>query len=258
MFFVLSKLFFFVSLPLFYVGVLILYSLFTRRQRRSRRAMKYSILLLFIFSNPLITNIVCALWEYPATPFSALNGEAPYDVVIVLGGYTDSRLQPYDRLHTHEAGDRLSTALELYKTGKAKKILLTGGTTNPRNAQAHEAITVRRYLITTCVDSADIWIDPKSLNTRQNAMITNKILYDSLGTNPRCLLVTSAIHMRRAMRCFERFGVHVTPFATDIQSEPFSWSLNNIIMPDGLAVARWQWLLKEWIGMVAYKLRGYI
>ena len=60
---------------------------------------------------------------------------------------------------------------------------------------------------------------PPVVNTAEEAAAISKLLR---STNPfvssRILLVTSAFHMRRAQRLFERQGVKVVPFPVDFKA----------------------------------------
>ena len=56
------------------------------------------------------------------------------------------------------------------------------------------------------------------VNTAEEALAIRQLLRPRERGNPRVLLVTSAFHMRRAQRLFERQGLDVVPFPVDFQS----------------------------------------
>ena len=56
---------------------------------------------------------------------------------------------------------------------------------------------------------------PPVLNTAEEAAAIRRLLR---APQARVLLVTSAFHMRRSQRLFERQGLHVLPFPVDFQS----------------------------------------
>jgi uncharacterized SAM-binding protein YcdF (DUF218 family) len=64
--------------------------------------------------------------------------------------------------------------------------------------------------------------------------------------------------MRRAMACFEKQGFNVTAYSTDLRSNNSKLSVMNTIMPTYGGFEIWTFLLKEWIGLAVYKLKGYI
>ncbi|HEY9296971.1 MAG TPA: YdcF family protein [Phormidium sp.] len=105
--------------------------------------------------------------------------------------------------------------------------------------------------------------DPTSLNTHENAVNVRKIL-DSQGIERRVLLVTSAIHMPRSLAIFKRQGINAIAAPTDfitIEQEPeeITWqgTLLNII-PDAGRLAYTTRALKEYVGILIYRLRGWL
>jgi hypothetical protein len=76
----------------------------------------------------------------------------------------------------------------------------------------------------------------------------------SIKTGP-WLLVTSATHMPRSVKIFEKQGIKIIPIPVDYQtSYTLQWREFNIT--DGAVL--WNRLLHEYIGIVAYMLTGKI
>jgi uncharacterized SAM-binding protein YcdF (DUF218 family) len=85
---------------------------------------------------------------------------------------------------------------------------------------------------------------------------TKKIL-DSLKVNEPVLLVTSAGHMRRSMACFKKVGVAFITYPVNYQSHldrKYSW--DAILIPSAGTISKWDALIHEWVGYLAYKLTG--
>ena len=72
---------------------------------------------------------------------------------------------------------------------------------------------MRALLVDLGVPPGRIVLEERSRNTRENAEFTAGLLKEYRVQ--RVLLVTSALHMRRAVGEFERAGVDVVPAATD-------------------------------------------
>ncbi len=101
---------------------------------------------------------------------------------------------------------------------------------------------------------------PLVVNTAQEAIAIRKLLQgvDHSAVSPRILLVTSAFHMRRAQRLFERQGLKVVPFPVDFQArgqwagpvwrDPTQWLLPTASALDGTSRA-----LREWLGRLVYR-----
>ena len=255
MFFILSKLLYFLIQPLNWIIGLLLFSVFSKKAKWKKKSRNLALILLIFFTNPLLLNLFTKAWQSDVYTVESL-GEN-FDIGIVLGGYSNFRLQPRDRYHFSGSVNRFTQALELYKEGKIKKMLLTGGTGSLWKDVPGEAGEIKRFLIKMGVPEDDIIIESKSRNTRENALFTKEILEKSYP-NANCLLITSATHMRRSKGCFNKVGVAFTPFSTDITVEEFRWSLGTTIYPTPDGFNRWGLIIKEWIGYLVYWIVGYV
>ena len=95
-------------------------------------------------------------------------------------------------------------------------------------------------------------LESKSRNTTENALLTYALLRPEPGQT--WVLVTSAFHMPRAMRSFQRAGwTGVIPYPVDYRSGRFaddiSWNLAKNLETLNIAV-------KEYVGLLAYSLTG--
>ena len=71
-------------------------------------------------------------------------------------------------------------------------------------------------------------------------------------------MITSAFHMRRSLRCFEKVNLKVEPFSVDTRSATYINTIDKIIQPDAECLTQWDLLLHEWIGILMYKVMGYV
>jgi uncharacterized SAM-binding protein YcdF (DUF218 family) len=254
MFFLLSKLLALLLKPLNIMAMLGLYALFSRNPVHKRRSYVLLVVLLIFFSNPWIINELARQWEIGQV--NPENITQPYDVGILLGGYTDmSAAQPAGVVSFSHSANRLTGTLALYKTGKIKKILLSGGSGRIVGEERAEAPIVRWYLQQAGVPDSAILTEDRSRNTWENAVFSKHLL-DSIAPNSRCLLITSAWHLRRAKGCFEKAGQPCAIFGTDFFTEldlgnPYNW-----LEPDWQAFMKWDALLKEWTGWIVYRVSG--
>ena len=73
----------------------------------------------------------------------------------------------------------------------------------------------------------------------------------------RVLLVTSALHMPRALACFRAAGVDAVPATTDTRAhEPYSGALDWI--PSASFLGETDLAIKELLGFQVYRLRGWL
>ena len=254
MFFFISKILSFLITPIVWVFALFLYSLFSKIPKRKKRSLLWGIGVFYFFSNGFILEEFNRVWEVPAVKYQDLK---VYDAGIVLGGMLNYDKE-FDRIQFDRGADRLFQAVELYKTGVIKKILFTGGSGSIEFAETKEGMFVRRYLLTLGIPEQDIWIENESRNTHENAVNTFAFLKEKEYLSGKFLLITSGGHMRRAMACFKKEGISVSPYSVDRNaSSARRWSLEHLLIPDAEIFFRWESLFHEWIGMIAYKIRGY-
>ncbi len=255
MFFALSKLLAFLLKPLLLIGILAIYGLWTKNMLRRRRALIAIVGLFLLFTNPWIVSQCAREWEIGQLRPQDIR--QPYEVGILLGGYVDFDVDAPDGMLTLQRGDRLLTALTLFKTGKIKRLLLSGGSGRLLGRESVEADVVRNYLQQLGVPDSAILIENKSRNTYENARYS-KALLDSLLPDAHCLLITSAWHLRRAEGCFSKAGLSCQPFGTDYFSEKTNGNALHWFQPDWKALMKWECLLKEWVGWAVYKGKGYL
>jgi uncharacterized SAM-binding protein YcdF (DUF218 family) len=166
------------------------------------------------------------------------------DVIVVLGGGKLPR-SGIDWNMDDTPTTRLGFGLQLYHASRASGMLLSGG---------DQALGMARKLREQGVPAAALQTEDASANTHQNALFSANIL--KREKLQRILLVTSGIHMPRALASFERQGLTVIPApAFDPHDEP--WQLGNPWLPRRAALTLSARCLREYIGLMGYRLRGW-
>ena len=256
MFFLLSKLLQFLIKPIVWVLILLAYAWLGRRPQWKRRTLLTAIGLLFVLSNQAFFNLVIRAWEPDLLTADQI--AEPYDIGILLGGFSSPNIVPgADRHNLNDRANRFVNALELYRTGKVRKLLITGGNGSLMQEGPLEAPEARKFLLRLGIPEPDILIESESRNTHENALFTKRLLEEH-HPGARCLLLTSAWHMRRAHACFEKAGLATTPFPVDYLSERWQLSPDKLLVPSGRILALWELVVKEWVGYMAYGVRGYL
>ena len=200
---------------------------------------------LYAWSTPWASEALQATLErqHPAVAVSALES-AP--VMVVLGGGVFAPappLRPWPDLG--RAADRVWHAARLYHAGRAPRVVLSGGV-DRRIGGLSEAEAMRVFLLDLGVPAAAIQVETGSVNTRENAAQVARLL-DGWAVK-RVLLVTSASHLPRATRLFERQGLEVIPVATDVEAVDSAWDVRKLL-PDAAALNRSGEAFKEWVGL---------
>ncbi|MGB4399127.1 MAG: YdcF family protein, partial [Daejeonella sp.] len=110
-----------------------------------------------------------------------------------------------DRVFFGKGADRVVHAIQLYKAGKIKRIIISGGSGALVGKKVPEAEHLKKVFLFSGVPDSVLYIESESRNTVENARFSKRLI-DSLQLQPKFLLVTSAFHMPRAMGCFQKAG----------------------------------------------------
>jgi uncharacterized SAM-binding protein YcdF (DUF218 family) len=187
------------------------------------------------------------------------------EAIVVLGGGVKAALPPRPWVELGEAGDRILYASRLYRQGKAPLLILSGGRVDWRGGGPAESTDMAEIAQIIGVPAPAILQDPNSHNTHQNAVNVRKIL-DAKNIKGSVLLVTSAMHMTRSLLIFQRQGIAAIPAPTDFQTtqQDLATSQNNWqaaaldFLPDSYYLHLSTQALKEYIGLIVYRLRGWL
>jgi uncharacterized SAM-binding protein YcdF (DUF218 family) len=254
MFFILSKILAYALVPLVIVCVLLIVSAFLKNVSWKKRFFYSGLGILLFCSNDFISNEVALLWEIPVTRFADVGN---YEWGLLLTGVTKYEVGPTDRVYFNRGADRVTHTVQLYKMGKIKKILVTGGSGRLDALEIKESSDIASALRLMGVPDSVIVEENISRNTHESAVESKKII-DQKKLNTKFLLVTSAFHMRRSLLCFRKVGLDVDPFSVDFITHKRKFNPDVLFIPKMEALLNWQILIKEWTGIVAYKMAGYI
>jgi len=214
--------------------------------------------LLLFFTNPWIAQNMMAWYEVEPI---ALKKKNQYDAIIIPSGFViNFSINGQQRTNFSDGNDRMLQAIDLFKRGISSKIIYTGGSDTVFGDYEAEAKLGKDFLIKCGIPDTCIWIETKSMNTYQNAAFTAKMLgaKDKNWKQKKYLLCTAGFHMRRALACFEKQNFQVDAYSTDIRSIRSKDTVLNTILPNYGGFQIWTYLWKEWIGLVVYKMKGYI
>ena len=141
---------------------------------------------------------------------------------------------------------RIGKAAELYRecrqAGRTCKVEVSGG--DARGLGRPEAAVYAGDLQRLGVDAADLLLEPRSMNTWQNAQFSGPLL-KAYGAD-RVLLVSSGYHLRRSTLYFAHFGIHAVPVRADYVDGVLSW------LPLSYNFAMADLALHEYTGIARY------
>ncbi len=122
------------------------------------------------------------------------------DVAVILG----AKVYP-DGTPSLSLADRLRTGIELYKTGRVRYLLMTGGT----GVEGYnEAWAMREFAVTCGVPRDQILVDAWGMNTLASARNCKTIFVEHDLSN--ALIVSHYYHLARCKMLFVEQGIHCT------------------------------------------------
>lgn len=232
------------------VGLMLL---FGRHRLAGAGLLMVALVGLGVCSLPVVADILLRSLEERYPEIAAV--ELPTaEAVIVLGGGVDPRSKGRLYPDLQSAADRIWHAARIYHAGKAPLVILSGGIFPRRGTGASEAGAMQMFLTDLGVPTNAIRLEERSHNTHENAVFTAEMLREAGIT--RVVLVTSALHMHRAMAAFRAVGVEAVPAPTDfmVWDEPdhlLRW------LPDVRSFSLNTAVLHEYLGLWVYRRRGW-
>jgi len=264
MFVYLSKLLPLLVYPLGFSCILLILVLALKKHRMLRQGLLIgTLLLLCLASNRWVSFALARSLEWQNLPSETL---PQAEVIVILGGGTESADPPRPMTEVNSAGDRVLYAAKLYKDGAAPLILASGGNLEFSSARGNTpAEEIADLLALTGIPENAVWLQDKSQNTYEDALFSAEMLKEKEVT--AVILVTSAMHMPRAKALFEKQGVTVIPAPVDFTVTEKNWqsvfkpSFGEALiyfLPNTSSLGLTTNVLKEYFGFVVYSLRGWL
>jgi uncharacterized SAM-binding protein YcdF (DUF218 family) len=203
-------------------------------------------LLLGVSSMPYFGNTLLNSIERRYTPPAQVSGDV---LVLLTGGATLDNPDPLTKGEGYLTGNtaaRVLTVAELYRSTKLP-ILLSGG--QVFRDTGNESQIAKRHLLALGVPESSISMDDKSRNTEENAMNTQAILSEKGWKAP--ILITSAFHMARSVKQFQKLKIDVIPYPTDFISQQKQYFSISKFIPSSSGLSTTTIALKEFLGLFA-------
>ena len=257
MYIYLSKILPLMVLPIGIVLELLLIALFLLWRGKRSSAVVFivtAMAVLWVCSMPIFANSMMGKLErqFPALPLTAIPER---ECVVLLGGALEPVRPPRVDVNLVDSVDRISKTASLYRVGKARKVIVSGGNQPWVPNMKSEAAATRNLLVDWGVAVEDIVLDETSRNTYENAFNSMVLLRDAGCKVP--LLVTSAAHMPRAVASFERMNVDVFAVSADVRAVRIMRLSVMDFVPDIGALAMTSNAMREWVGKKIYEYRGW-
>lgn len=169
-----------------------------------------------------------------------------YQGIIALGGVIPNRdFNPARGIQVGSSAERLIEPVRLQRNCPNFKLVFTSFGKD-LDGEVGESELAKRLWQELGVGKESIIIENQSTNTYENARETSKLLV----VKERWLLVTSAVHMKRAVESFREVGMKVDPIPVDylfsMSPSPFDFSLFD-------SLNLWRTISHEYFGIIYYR-----
>lgn len=250
--------------PIGLVCVLLFLSiLFWKKRGFSKGLIISSLLIIIITGNRYIANTLARTLEWKYDTFSSAED---VDVIVVLGGGTEPMVEPRPMTEVNGAGDRVLYAAKLYQQYPNAMLLLSGGDIDfLAQSTGTPAKDMSEILLLMGIPESSIILQDQSQNTYEDALYSCELIKEAGYEN--IVLVTSAMHMPRSVMLFEKQGCQVIPAPTDFSITTTSWEkmwqptdeefIINLV-PSYSNLSSVTKTMKEYLGMLAYRLKGWL
>jgi len=224
---------------------LALFALFRANYSRAKLFFTSALLLLLLFSYKPFAMFLVTNLEESYSKFEDRNSSIDY--IHVLGnGHTTDMMQPLSSKLSNAGTKRVLEGVLIAKAHPEAKLVFTGhkGKTEIANAQMNANLAMALG-----IPKNQLIINGKPKDTKEEALF----LASFTKPSQRVVLVTSATHMPRAMRLFEKEGLHPVAAPTAYYKESIE-SYLSAPKPYYLFLTQVAW--HEYLGMVWEKLKG--
>jgi len=234
-------------LPIMLVITLILIGLI----KNKKKLIYIAIGVLYIISTPIFSNNFFKLVEGNEyrKPLSTIDSA---DAIVVLSGMLEINEVGDSTYIEWGDPDRFFGGIALFKAGKAQKLVFTGGKMPWDKVKKTEGEVLKEYAISNGIPSENIFVTKDVENTADEAVAVKELISPS----KRIILVTSAFHMYRAKRLFEKQGFEVIPYKVDYKTSRKTVTTFMEFLPSAINLELVEIGIREIIGRLFYLVKN--
>jgi len=238
------------SLALLLAGLLFLW--FTRRQALGRWLITIAALILLLASLRSIPYLLLKPLESSYPPIADLRGSLPEPlaqvkwIIVLGGGHHPGGNLPITSSLSAISLTRLAEGARLHAMIPGSTLILSGG----GSGEGSDAAAMAHVAGLFAVSPSDVVQDSLSEDTEAQARFIS-----TLVGRDRVILVTSAVHMPRAMGLFRKAGIDPIPAPTDYLLRSGPVTARNFY-PTAEALEQTRTAVYEYLGIAWGTLRG--
>ena len=234
-------------LPIMLVIIVILIGLI----KNKKYLIYIAIGVLYIISTPIFSNNFFKLVEGSEhrKSISAINSA---DAIVVLSGMLGINEIGNSTYIEWGDPDRFFGGIALFKAGKAQKLVFTGGKMPWDKAKKTEGEVLKEYAISNGIPAEKIFVTKDVENTADEAVAVKELISPS----KKIILVTSAFHMYRAKRLFEKRGFEVVSYNVDYKIIGNSKNTLMDLLPSAGNLELTETGVRELLGRLFYLIKN--
>jgi uncharacterized SAM-binding protein YcdF (DUF218 family) len=217
---------------------------------RSKKISIIGIVILILCSLPIFSKKFITYLEKNYEPSKISDVETADAIVVLSGMLRQIKVGNSIKYEFNEKVDRIIAGIDLFKDKKAPIIILTRGRL-PWSVGKPEGEYLKDFAMQYGIPSEKILLTESSQNTEQEAESIQKLFYKD---NFKIILVTSAFHMSRAQKLFEKKNINVIPFPVDYINSEKEFTIMDLI-PSVYALTDTSIFIREIIGRAYYNLK---
>ena len=251
----------FLALPLYFLLLMVALAAYSWRAR-GRRAHRYRFVLLagavvvYLSSITATGNALLRAWEgrIPSVSSEAVaarvRAEASPVILVLTAGWMRTTANGYEAKIGEPGWERLWAAVQLWERIGGTLVFSGAPVADGSDSSAAAMARVAQKM---GVPARAIAVESRSLNTYENFKFSTALLPPQHGP---IVLITSALYMPRAYAVAQRMRLSVIPYPVEYTADArIGWQR---WLPSNGGPAMLERLAHEWLGMLAYRARGWI
>ena len=221
-----------------------------------------SLFIAYIFSIPVSSVILTNYLEYGLKRLTPADVPTADAVVVLSGCGVEEKGR--DKVIEWQSPNRFLGGIQLFRAGKASRIIFTGGWIPGTGLKRPEGDILAEEAEKIGIPKPSILKTGKVSTTEEEAIAVASILHASetsswsskIVEQPKILLVTSAYHMKRARYLFEHEGLNVIEYPVGFNGSDNIYQSILSILPDSGSLNSSETSIREIYGLLYYKLKN--
>ena len=209
--------------------------------KKNRKLIFSALIFLTISSIGIFAEFLWILLEYPTKKVD-INDVKRAGAIVVLSGHNQSK--------------RLNGGIELYNSKKSDKLIFTNGINPYSYDRRNRGKILMDRSLELKIPSSNLYKTSEVLNTYEEAKATKDLVQNKFNLRSEgIILVTSAFHMKRARKVFQREGFYVQSYPVDFKNYKFKDVIRNPIswIPSADNLSKSSQALREFLGRIFYR-----